>query len=41
MLKKWWVWLLIVLFIVINLIVTDLSPDQNNRNPIDTNISTH
>ncbi|MCM3715452.1 hypothetical protein M3202_15380 [Alkalihalobacillus oceani] len=45
MLKKWWVWLLIViLFILINVFITNQSNDEMNEeriNPINSEISTH
>lgn len=44
MLKKWWIWLLIILFIVINLIINsrpDETEHKNEVNPIHSEISTH
>ncbi|MET3506423.1 hypothetical protein ABMB67_002513 [Halalkalibacter oceani] len=45
MLKKWWLWLLIVLFILINLLITSRSDDfennENKPNLINGEISTH
>lgn len=45
MFKKWWFWLLIVSFILINVLITNRSNDYENNeeriNPINSEISTH
>ncbi|MFC5711903.1 hypothetical protein ACFPU1_03840 [Thalassorhabdus alkalitolerans] len=47
MIKKWWFWLLVVLFIVINISITNMSNDsdakyQNDRpHPLYSDIPTH
>ncbi len=36
--SKWWVGLLILLFIIINLLVTNLNETKRNETPINDNI---
>ncbi|WP_158638545.1 hypothetical protein [Metabacillus litoralis] len=45
-LSKWWVWLLFILFIVINILITnlgssDVDNDSNKSRILEGNIDTH